>query len=198
MSQMLRVALAACTAAAMMVPTAGLAQGIGGPDAAGYIGGSVGVSKASDSFCALSAVPGAACDDKDTAWSVFIGYQANRHFALEAGYRDFGKMATGTPGAETSINAKAFELAAVGILPVGDRLALYGKFGAYFGETDTETNPGFVAAKDSNINLTFGLGAEWEFVKQFRLRVEWQRYQEMSSSDVDLDTISVGLVYRFK
>jgi OmpA-OmpF porin, OOP family len=197
MSQMRRVALAACTAAAMIVPTAGLAQGIGGRDIVGYLGGSVGQSMASD-FCTDTA--GASCDDKDTAWSIFIGHEFNRHVALELGYRDFGEMATGVPGTETSINAKAFELLAVGILPVGDRFSLYTKFGAYFGETDTLTNSplGAVSTKDSNINLTYGVGAEWEFLKQLRLRVEWQRYQEMSSSDVDLDAVSIGLVYRFK
>ena len=195
MSQMRRVALAACAAAAMIVSTAGLAQGMGGRDAIGYLGGSVGQSKASD-FC--SGVGN--CDDKDTAWSVFIGHQFNRYVAAEIGFRNFGEVATGVPGAETSVKARAFDLVLMGVLPVGDRFSLYTKFGAYFAETDTFTNSplGSTAGKDSNINMTYGVGAEWEFVRQFRLRLEWQRYQEMSSSDVDIDAVSVGLIYRFR
>ncbi len=195
MSQIRRMALAACAAAAMIVPAAGLAQGIGGPDRVNYIGGSVGQSMA-DNFCDPAALPGSTCDDKSTAWSVFIGAQIHRNFALELGYREFGEMAIGVPGAATSIDAKAFELLGVGILPLGDKLALYGKLGAYFGETDTVTLG--VGGKDSNINFTYGAGAEWEFMKQLRLRVEYQRYQEMSGSDVHLDAVSLGLVYRFK
>lgn len=199
MSQMRRVALAACTAAAMIVPTAGLAQGYGGSDTVSYIGGSVGQAMA-DNFCDGTAVPGSNCDDKSTAWSVFIGAQIHRNFAIEVGYREFGEMAVTVPGSVTSIDAKAFELMGVGILPIGDRLALYGKLGAYFGETDNEVSTplGVTPGKDSNINLTYGVGAEWEFIKQLRLRVEYQRYQEMSGSDVHLDAASVGLVYRFK
>jgi OOP family OmpA-OmpF porin len=200
MSQMRRVAFAACTAAAMIVPTAGLAQGpFGGPDTVAYIGGSVGQSMA-DNFCDDTAVPGSNCDDKSTAWSVFIGAQIHRNFAIEVGYREFGEMAVTVPGSLTSIDAKAFELLGVGILPIGDKLALYGKLGAYFGETDNEVSTplGVTPGKDSNINLTYGAGAEWEFMKQLRLRVEYQRYQEMSGSDVHLDAVSLGLVYRFK
>ena len=195
MSHMRRVALAACTAVAMIVPTAGLAQSMGGRDAIGYLGGSVGQSKASD-FC--SGVGN--CDDKDTAWSVFIGHQFNRYVAAEIGFRNFGEVATGVPGAETSVKARAFDLVLMGVLPVGERFSLYTKFGAYFAETDTFTNSplGSTAGKDSNINMTYGVGAEWEFVRQFRLRLEWQRYQEMSSSDVDIDAVSVGLIYRFR
>jgi OOP family OmpA-OmpF porin len=36
------------------------------------------------------------CDDGDTAWKVFGGYQFNRHFALEAGYANLGE-ATASP-----------------------------------------------------------------------------------------------------
>jgi OOP family OmpA-OmpF porin len=198
MNQIKRMALAACTAAAMIVPTAALAQGpFGGPDTVSYIGGSVGASKA-HGLC--TGVPGASCDDDDTAWSVFAGYQTHRYFAVEFGYRDLGEVATGLPGALTSIEAKMFEVLAVGILPLGDKLALYGKFGAYFGETDIVTNSplGATVDNDSNIDLTYGVGAEWEFTKQLRLRVEYQRYTDIASTDVDLDTLSVGLVYRFK
>jgi OmpA-OmpF porin, OOP family len=194
MSQMRRMALAACAAAAMIVPAAGLAQGLGG-DRIAYVGGSVGQSMA-DNFC----VAGSGCDDKSTAWSVFAGYQMHRNFAIEVGYREFGEMAVTVPGSVTSFDAKAFELVGVGILPIGDRFALYGKLGAYFGETYSEvtTALGVTPGKDSNIHLTYGVGAEWEFIKQLRLRVEYQRYQEISGSDVHLDAASIGLVYRFR
>jgi opacity protein-like surface antigen len=94
-----------------------------------------------------------------------------------------------------------FELVGMGILPFGDNFQLYGKFGAYFGETDTVNDfgsAGTTSGADSNIDLTYGLGVQYALTKQWGVRAEWQRYQDMSSGSVDLDAVTIGVVYRFK
>ncbi|HEX6689759.1 MAG TPA: outer membrane beta-barrel protein [Burkholderiales bacterium] len=198
MGQMQRVALAACAAAAMIVPAAGLAQG--GPDSSTYLGGTVGQSQAKD-FCTDVSGAGTTCDDKYTTWSILVGYQWNRNLGFEIGYRDLGQAHANGPGGSVTSEAKAFELLAMGILPVGDRFSVYGKFGAYFGESDVVTSvPGVGVATDhdSNIDLTYGVGVQFELTKQFGLRAEWQRYQDMSTSNIDVDAISIGLIWRFR
>src|SRR5687768_4277458 len=34
----------------------------------------------------------ASCDNRDTTWQGYVGYRFHRHFALEAGYSDFGTI----------------------------------------------------------------------------------------------------------
>jgi OmpA-OmpF porin, OOP family len=203
MGEMRRVALAACAAAAMIVPTAAMAQLVGGPDSGSYMGGTVGQATAND-FCTGVSGPGTTCEEKDTSWSVFVGYQVNRNLGFEFGYRDFGErsaITTGAGGVSTRIESKVFEFVGMGILPFGERFQLYGKFGAYFGETDTVRDFGVTGTQsdaDSNIDLTYGIGVQYALTKQWGLRAEWQRYQDMSSGTVDLDAVAIGVVYRFK
>ena len=95
-----------------------------------YLGGSIGQSKAKD------ACEGASnCDDKDTAWRLFGGYQFNRWFALEGGYIDLGEIEPNRAGA--SLEADTFYVAAVGTIPVNDAFAVYGKVGVHRWNADT-------------------------------------------------------------
>lgn len=198
MRQMRRVALAACAAAAMIVPTAGMAQG--GPDSSTYLGGTVGQANAKD-FCTDVSGAGTTCDDKYTSWSILVGYKWNRNLGFEIGYRDLGQAHANGLGGSVTSEAKAFELVALGILPVGDRFSVYGKFGAYFGDSSTVTSiagVGVASDHDSNIDLTYGVGVQFELTQQFGLRAEWQRYQDMGTANIDVDAISLGVIWRFR
>jgi OOP family OmpA-OmpF porin len=170
-----------------------------------YLGGSLGQSKAKDA-CGSAA---RSCDDKDTAWKLFGGYQINRNFAAEFGYTDLGKATAS--GVVSGVNvtadfeANAWELVGIGSIPFG-RISPYGKLGLYRGEVKgraigtlggtTLTANG----KDTNTDLTFGLGVKFDFTTHIAIRGEWQRYQKMGGNDVgksDVDVISVGATYRF-
>jgi OOP family OmpA-OmpF porin len=195
---MRRAAVAACAAAAMIVPTAGLAQG--GPDSSTYLGGTVGQSQAKDFCTGVTTGGGTTCDDKYTSWSILIGYQWNRHLGFEIGYRDLGQASANGLGGNVTAEAHAFETVVLGILPVGERFSVYGKFGAYLAESDLVTTaPNSVASEhDSNIDLTYGVGVQFELTKQFGVRAEWQRYQDIGPSNMDVDAISLGLIWRFR
>src|ERR1700687_2854672 len=88
-----------------------------------YAGGSIGQSKAKDACEGVTI----SCDDKDTAWRIFGGYQVNRNFAVELGYADLGKATASGIVSGVNVNAKAeataFDLVAVGILPVANQLS---------------------------------------------------------------------------
>jgi OOP family OmpA-OmpF porin len=178
------IALAA-SAAAIALPSAAQAPfDLGGL----YLGASVGESKLKD--CGL---PG--CDDKDTAWGAQLGFQFNRYFAAEGGYRDFGKF--DFTGGDAKANA--WELVAVGSYPLNDQFSVYGKAGGYRGETKVG---GLFSAKEHNNDLTYGAGLRYDFTRNVAVRGEWQRYNDLGGDAVggkrDLDTWNVGVVYTFR
>ncbi len=170
-----------------------------------YIGGHVGGATYRNACDGVST-----CDDTDTAWKLVVGYQFHRHFAIEAGYGDFGKITgsdtIGAVAVSGDIKATAFEIVAVGLLPVTQELSLYGKIGA--ARTRLRGNvsasvPGFTfsqSATDHSTDLTFGLGAQYLFTRNIAARAEWQRYDSVGGDNFgkgDIDVFTAGLYYRF-
>jgi OOP family OmpA-OmpF porin len=164
-------------------------------DSGFYLGAGIGRSEARD-FCRIQ---GGACDDKDQTWNLFVGYQINRHFAVELGYSDFGDATTsgfvGGVGSRATLSAKAAELVGVGLLPLGDHFALYGKLGFFRYDADGTGTGGFPAsASDKGTEFTFGLGAQYDFNGRFAVRAEWQRYLQVGSGFAGLPNADIALV----
>lgn len=164
-----------------------------------YLGLSVGQTKAKDG-CSGLAGTGISCDDKDTAFKLFGGYQFSRYIAAEAGYTDLGKVKASAPGLSADIKSNAWELVAVGSYPIGTSgFAPYGKLGFYRGEVKLSSNVG-VSDKHTNTDLTFGVGVRYDIMRNFAVRAEWQRYGDVGGGNVgksDFDVFSVGALYKF-
>lgn len=171
-------------------------------DSGFYLGVGVGRSEARN-FCSI----GGACDAKDMAWNLFAGYQINRHFAVEGGYVDFGEATTsgfvGGVAGSLSSESTAFELLAVGLLPLSDTFSLYAK-GGFFRYDSDGSGTGSLAgsSSDEGTELTFGLGAEYRFARTLAARLEWQRYLEVGSgipgiSNGDVTVLRLAARYRF-
>jgi OOP family OmpA-OmpF porin len=163
-----------------------------------YAGGSLGQSTAQDACDGLGGL-GISCDDKDTAWKIFGGYQLNRNFAVEFGYANLGEVNLSFLGLTETIEATAWEVVAVGSLPVADRFSLYGKAGFYSADVEDRTNFGF-SADESNTGLTFAIGARYDVQANAGIRVEWQKYSDVGGGEVgetDVDVLSLGVVVRF-
>jgi len=150
------------------------------------------------------------CDQKDTSWRLFGGYQFNRYIAVEAGYADLGESKASGVLSGVNVNATAevtaWDVAAVGSFPIIDNLFAYGRAGIYYAETEvraTGTLGSFSATsgdKDTNTGLVLGVGLKYEFLRNFAVRAEYQRYFEVGGGDVgesDVDVLSLGLLYRF-
>ena len=182
-----------------------------------YAGVSAGQSKFKGACDSDSTVAVSNCKDTDTAWKIFGGYQFTPYLAVELGYNDFGRIsgdATVAFGANTftgnaKIEATAFELTGVGTLPLGYQFSLYGKLGVYYAETKssatlTQTTAPFTSASssqsDNNSNVTFGLGAHYDFTRNIAVRAEWQRFSKVGSDQTgkgDIDVLAIGALYRF-
>jgi OOP family OmpA-OmpF porin len=151
-----------------------------------YIGGTIGQSEYKDGCAGV-----AGCDEKDTAWRILGGYQFNRYFAAELGYHDLGEVSA--PGA--SVEGTAWELVGIGSYPIVDKFSVYGKLGLYRGELE---GPG---VEETNSDVTYGAGLQYDFLKNVGVRGEWQRYSKMGGGNIgetDVDVLSVGVVYRFQ
>ena len=166
-----------------------------------YAGGSIGLAQFKD-ICEVVS-PGVTCDDTDTAWRAFGGYQFNRHFALELGFANLG-AATGSGAVGSfSVEAKeAWDLTGVISMPLATRLSALLRIGAHRTRTTIdEQGPGFGAIHEAKTgsSFSFGLGAEYSLGK-LGVRAEWQRYDNIDSGqrgETDVDVFNVGLLFRF-
>jgi OOP family OmpA-OmpF porin len=195
-----------------VVAAAGLTAALAGSaawsqDAPGfYVGGSLGQVEHQEG-CEGATI---SCDQKDSSWKIYGGYQFNRHLAVEGGYADLGETTASGVLSGVNVNATfevtAWELVGIGSFPVMERLSLLGKIGFYRAEVDanaTGSVPGFSATraeKENNTGTTFGFGASYDISRNFSVRAEWQRYQDVGGDQVgesDIDVLGVGLIFRF-
>ncbi len=175
------------------------------PEKGIYLGGSVGYSQYKD-VCKNLLIP---CDGNDTAWRLFGGYQFNRNWSLELGYADLGESEGAGPipaggNADFKWSSYALDLTGIGSVYLTERLALFGRLGAYMGRTEVDVAFSAFPASNShdaktNSGFTFGAGAAYT-LGRVGLRVEWQRYDNIGTNSQgtdEVDVFSVGALFRF-
>lgn len=174
-------------------------------DAGWYAGVILGQSKARNTDCTGVAT----CDDTDTAWSIFGGYQVNANFGVQFGYADLGKVgASGTDpflGAfSISYESTGFELSGVGTIPINERFSVYGKLGLFMWDLDAKATSsvfGSGSLSEDGTDLTYAIGAKYGFTKNFAVQLQWQRYNDIGNDATvgtsDIDVIGLGAIFRF-
>lgn len=169
-----------------------------------YAGGALGQAKAKDACSGITGIGFAGgCDDKDTAWKIFGGYQFNPNLGVELGYVDLGNFtANGTVlGAPVSgsVEAKGFELVGVGSIPFTQQLSGYAKAGAFRWDVDTSTTVGSVG--DKGTDFTYGLGLKYDFTRNIAGRLEFQRYNNVGETSTtgqsDVNLWTAGVMFKF-
>jgi hypothetical protein len=96
---------------------------------------------------------------------LFGGHHFHQHFAIE-----------GAAVAAERTSGGGLELAAVGIAPVTEHFAFYGRVGGAFAESSA---------------LTLAVGVRFHLGENFGLRFEWQGY------NAGIDLLSAGVFVRF-
>lgn len=155
-----------------------------------YIGGKVGAASTDDQWI----------DDSDTSFGVYGGYRFSPYFALEGEYTDFGDLEVDL--SELEINnartePRTWGVRAVGFVPITQNLELLGSVGLHSFDLDPSDDDGFrdVVGSKSSTDLTYGIGAQYNFASNFTLRTQFQRYEFKDAGSSD--EISLGLHYRF-
>ena len=73
-------------------------------------------------------------------------------------------------------------------------MSAYGKLGAYLARTSS------APASEDNSGFVYGVGAEWTLNKDWGVRGEWTRYNNVGGGglgfNTDIDVISASVVWR--
>lgn len=155
-----------------------------------YAGASIG--EASIDACGDAAAVGAtSCDDSDTSWKIFGGYELNQNFAVEAAWVDLGEINASGPGVSVTAEGDGFVADVKGTLPLNDQFGVFAKVGLI----SWELEGGGVASglDDDGTDAMYGVGAHYMFTEQFGIVGEWELYD----TDNEVDMWSVGGLIKF-
>jgi OOP family OmpA-OmpF porin len=157
-----------------------------------YAGAQMGSSEAKGDFCGAGG-----CDNRDTAWRAFAGYQFHRHVGIEAGYINFGTLKRGDPATGDKFKtADAIEANAVISYQV-EKAALFGKVGGYYSRFRGVNQGTGASIDESTGGVTFGAGLQYNALRNLGIRGDWTRYQKAGGGavgDTNIDVFLIGLV----
>ena len=186
-----------------------------------YLGGSLGWMRAEDlNDDAINraaqgqglAVRTTSVDPDGGGWKLFAGRSLDRWIAVEGGYTRFGRYAfhgqvIADPGSvDATFKADDWNLAAVGLWPLGDRLELSAKAGigwwqARLDAIGTLSASGAHQSRAHGTSPLVGLGGVLQLAPAWGLRLEWERFLNIGNvggtGRTDIDFCSLGVQRRF-
>jgi hypothetical protein len=161
-------------------------------------------------------------ENTDIGYQALFGYRFLRYFSAELGLAQFGELTSSAnadmdfgdgQGFVPSTVTLAFTaggpmLSAIGILPIGEKLELYGRLGYLFTSSERTLTSrvngqsgGFGAAKGDSQNPVYGIGFAWHINQVYSIRGEYQQLdqlgQENRTGAEDVSVLGLGLVIRF-
>lgn len=139
---------------------------------------------------ALGATGFASSMSTPTVYKLQLGYQINRNFAIEGGYLASNNQTYNAIGGNLpapfnmSTSTKGWNITVVGMLPLSEQFSLLGKMGiAAIDESGTVSFGGRSApASGSKTDLTYGIGAKYDFTKTIFGRFDVDNYSVGSST----------------
>lgn len=178
---------AALLCVAMAAPLAAHAEG-------SYVGVNLGESKYQD-------MPLLGGDKSKTVIGLTYGVNINPNFDIELGYLHHGSASqTDTVTATTlKLVTQSLYLAAVGKLPVTDGLNVYAKGGLSINHNKATASDSLGSSTDTNTKagIIIGVGASYQFTKEWSGIVEYAYFDKPSDGDFKLSNWSVGARYHF-
>lgn len=155
-----------------------------------YLGASVGENSIEED----NVFAGQDFDDSDTGFKAFGGYQFHRNFAVEGNYTVFGDTEDDIAGINTEVEFYTFGINLVGIAPIAERFDLFAKLG--FAYWDAEVKAFGISDDEDGTDLSYGLGARFNFNEQVSARAE---YEGIDVDGLDrADFISMGMEFNFQ
>lgn len=130
-------------------------------------------------------------------WKVYTGYQFNKYLGVEGGYANLNDMTAITTTTHTDMEAHTWALAAVGALPLTDKLAVTAKLGAAYVITNTSEKVGIALEQrsgDDGYQPNYGVGVSYALLDNFKLRAEWERFD---LDEINIDLMTAGFTVAF-
>ncbi|MGE0332017.1 MAG: outer membrane beta-barrel protein [Ramlibacter sp.] len=190
------LALAAITAIAALPAAAQTSTSSGSSMMPGMSRGYMGLNIGQSDFRAGCGNGAFACDDSDTAGSIYFGSMFRDNWGAELGYVNMGRVGRG--GGDT--RAHGLNLSLVGKAPLTPAFSLLGKVGTTYGRTETTSaaGSGVTAGSDNGFGLSYGIGASYDFTPNVAVTVNWDSHDFRFAGGRDpVRMTSVGLQYRF-
>ena len=148
--------------------------------------------------------------DDDFGFRASLGVNVAENVSIEISYVDFGEFEadaqalnliselTNISVYSAGVEVSGFELAAVGYLPLSEKLSLLGRFGIFLWDADINvmTSPfDSISGSDDGVDPLLGVGLNYEFAEGLILQAEFNRYEVL---DADINVARIGFNIRFK
>ena len=145
-----------------------------------YVGGKVGKSWIDD-----ACVAGQPCDDEDSTYGAYAGYEFNQNIAIEGGIERLGNY----DKSAFNGNVQAFTLAPKFSLPVTPDIALYGKVGGAYTKFDGKDDYSYLGAAGVGLNISNNGTA----------RAEYQALTDINNDVTKAmgNSATIGISYKF-
>jgi hypothetical protein len=165
-----------------------------------YVGAGAGKSDI-DAGVSPAPITSGSFDGEDDGIKAFVGFRLGRHMAIEGAWVDLGKAryngnSLGVPVTNGTLEASGLNASLVGLVPLGERVELFGKVGAFFWEAEARDQRAGLpfSRKNDGTDLSAGVGANFYFARHLGVRVEAERF-EMDNDAADM--ISASVIARF-
>ncbi len=149
-------------------------------------------------------------NERDKGFKLFAGYQFNKYVALESGYYDLGDFgftsSTAPPGTLHGVlGVRGLNFDVVLSAPITEKFSAFGRAGVAFSEVEGAfESTGLVNVLEPNsekraANYKFGAGLQYDFTRNFGMRLEAERYRidDSVGNKGDVDLFSLGMLLRF-
>jgi len=159
-------------------------------------------------------------ENNDIGYQALFGYRFHRFFSAELGLAQFGDLKStasadmdfgqGFVPASVSLTFAAGGpmISAIGVLPIGDKVELFGRLGYLFTSSERELTSRvdgesgtFGSAKGDSQDVVYGVGLAWNINQVYAIRFEFQQLdqlgQENRTGAEDVTVIGAGLIVRF-
>jgi len=129
---------------------------------------------------------------------IAVGSHLTPNIAAEVGYSKFGDSTVTVPGGSATVTASAFQVAAIGSVPLNPQFGLLGKLG--FSKNSAEGTSTFMPSISTSKNsIMFGVGAEYHMSSEVSFRAQYENYGDFESAPdpMKATALSFGVVINF-
>ncbi len=135
-----------------------------------------------------------------TGGGIFLGYDFNRNFALEAEYLNLGEIKSGT----NSISSTGYSVSGIGSIPFNENFSLFGKLG--YAVITGKPGGTYTGSDANNRAVTYGFGGQFNFTSGVGIRLGWDKYRFNDDTNTvfngygtngDATLISIGGLVKF-
>lgn len=131
------------------------------------------------------------------------GVHLNPLMAVELGYSIFGDSVLQGNTGNFTLQARSFQVAAIGSLPLGRQFDLIGKIGLANNSYNIKTTGNAVVTNGNSStqsDILLGIGAQFHLNPQMTLRAQYENYGKFDNyaQPMTASTLSVGMVLNFQ